>query len=112
VVTEVLSEGQARELGLAEGDLLLRVDGVEVGDREQLRRLLDERQDRSCIVAVLRLARDERGQPVAAVNEQGDLRLDETGRTYWDGRRFEVELKPGRLGMRVGDAVWPPRPAR
>ena len=113
VVTEILAEGQAGELGLLAGDLLLAVDGRQVKDREALRERLEELKDRPEVtLTVVRLRRNEKGEPQPLQDDQGNLRIDARGLSSWDGRQFEVQLKPGRLGMRIGDAAMPARPSR
>jgi len=113
IVTEVLAEGQARDLGLQVGDLIVKVDGREVKDREDLRLLLESLADKpEYDVEIVRLRRDEKGTPQARLNDAGDVLVNNAGFSFWDGSVVKVKLKPGKLGMRIGDALTPPRPSR
>ncbi|MCG3182270.1 MAG: Serine/threonine-protein kinase PknD [Planctomycetes bacterium] len=113
VVTEVLEEGQAVELGLMVGDLLWSVDGKRVQDRDELKTLLDELAGRESFeVVVRRYARDAQGAPLERRDAEGDLLLNERGETEWEMSELKLAFRPGKLGMRIGDGSITDRPPR
>jgi WD40 repeat protein/serine/threonine protein kinase len=113
VVTEVLEEGQAAERGLMVGDLIWSIDGRRVQDREELKGLLDELAEReSYELVVRRHARDKQGRPLPKRNGEGDLLLNADGETEWDMTELKPALRPGKLGMRIGDGSITEKPVR
>jgi len=113
VVTEILPEGQGRDLGLQVGDLFDQIDGQAVADFEALRARLEDLKDQPEIpVRIVRIKRDAKGELLPQMDEEGNLRIDARGKSLWDFEVIEVKLKPGKLGMRIGNATLPPRPTR
>ncbi|MCB9933386.1 MAG: protein kinase [Planctomycetes bacterium] len=113
VVTEVQAQGQGVELGLQVGDVLWTVDGRRVQDRDDLKTLLEDLAGRdSYELVVRRYVLDDRGKPQEKRDSEGGLLLNGRGETEWDMTELKLELRPGKLGMRIGDGSIPEKPTR
>jgi hypothetical protein len=115
IVTEIQEEGQARELGLAVGDVIWSVGGKRVTDRDDLRVKLEEMADipvADFAIVIRRCKRDAQGRMQAKRSGNGDYLLNASGESEWDMQEFEVRLMPGKLGARIGDTGVMARPFR
>jgi WD40 repeat protein len=110
-ITEV-SGGQAKEQGLRAGDILWRIDGERVTDRDALRAKLDLLSGNEFMATIRRYALDAQGNFRAQRAEDGSLLLDQEGNPQWAMEEFTVKFAAGPLGMRAENAAIDPHPWR